>query len=124
MTDTIAMFSRLPELFARQPALVCRARLAHVTLLLGAGPDSLRVRLAGGTLDTRPSGGPMDGWDLALRGDDRVWPDHWARIPAPDAADIFGMRRHGRLTIEGDFLGLMRSLQVVKDILALPRGLS
>jgi hypothetical protein len=45
-------------------------------------------------------------------------------MPCPDAADIFGMRRHGRLVIEGNFLPLMQHLQVVKDILALPRSVS
>ncbi|MFT4961420.1 MAG: hypothetical protein ACI92Z_002511 [Paracoccaceae bacterium] len=78
--------------------------------------------LRDGTLRIEPTDGPMVDWDGALRGHARIWVHHWRVMPSPDAADIFGMCRHGRLLIEGNFLGLMRSLQVAKDILALPRG--
>ena len=64
----------------------------------------------------------MDGWDVALRAEAGAWGDHWQAMPAPDAFDIFGMVRRGRMRIEGDFTPLMRHLQLVKDILALPRA--
>lgn len=64
----------------------------------------------------------MPGWDIALRGEAQVWQDHWQLMPPVEAADIFGMKRAGRLAIEGNYLPFMRHLQVVKDILALPRA--
>jgi len=122
MTDVATIFDRLPEFFDARPALVRRATRARITMLVGAGQVSRRLTVGSGTLTISHADGPMDGWDIALRGDDTVWSDHWRALPAPDAADIFGMRRRGRLVIEGNFLPLMQNLQLIKDILALPRG--
>ena len=93
-----------------------------MTRLVAAGEVERRLILRAGILQVAAADGPMDGWDIAMRGDAQVWTDHWQAMPPPSAADIFGMRRHGRLVMEGNFLHLMRSLQVVKDILVLPRG--
>lgn len=122
MTDIGDIFARLPAMFAAQPSLVHRAARAEVVVLLEAGDLSRRLILDRGMLRVATAKGSMDCWDVDLRGAAQAWLDHWRALPAPDAADIFGMRRHGRLVIEGNFLPLMRHLQVVKDILALPRG--
>jgi len=122
MTDIPADFSRLPALFEAHPSLPRRAARARITMLLSDGAARCRLMLHDGTLKVEKADGPMDGWDIALRGDASVWSDHWRRMPPPDAADIFGMSRHGRMVIEGNFLPLMRHLQVIKDILALPRS--
>tara|TARA_B100000749_G_scaffold244930_1_gene207063 strand:- start:2 stop:376 length:375 start_codon:yes stop_codon:yes gene_type:complete len=124
MGNIADIIERLPALFADQPSLVRRAARAEITILLEAGDQARRLILDRGTLRVASADGPMDGWDVALRGAEDAFMDHWQTIPAPDAADIFGMRRHGRLVIEGNFLPLMRHLQVVKDILALPRSAS
>ena len=121
MTDYPAKFSLLPELFRRHPVLTGRAKRARITMLLCAGAARCLLILRDGTLRVEKADGPMDCWDIALRGDATVWDDHWLKLPPPDAADIFGMRRHGRMEIEGNFLPLMQHLQLVKDILALPR---
>ncbi len=122
MSDqVIEMFESLPRLVARHPSLPRRAANARAVLLLEAGQARVRMRLAGGELCIQSAQGPMQGWNVALRAAPEVWLDHWQPIPAPDAFDIFGMARRGRMRIEGDFTPLMRHLQVIKDILALPR---
>ncbi|WP_274424950.1 hypothetical protein [Chelativorans sp. YIM 93263] len=117
-------FARIPALFAASEALVRGAARARITLLLEAGEECKRLRLDCGTLQIQDTSGPMDGWDVALRAAPDAWADHWSLFPRPDANDIFGMARHGRMRIEGNFLPLMRHLQLVKDIVALPRGAS
>ena len=122
---TIAdIIERIPALFADEPSLVRRVARAEITILLEAGDQARRLILDRGTLRVASADGPMDGWDIAFRGAEEAIMDHWQTMPAPDAADIFGMRRRGRLVIEGNFLPVMRHLQVVKDILALPRKVS
>ena len=122
MTDELAVFQRLPALFDADLSLPRRAARAQITMLVTAGAARCRLMLHNGVLSTDKADGPMDGWDIALRGDAGVWVDHWRKMPPPDAADVFRMSRHGRLVIEGNFLPLMRHLQLVKDILALPRA--
>lgn len=123
MSDqVIEIFDSLPRFIMRQPSLLRRAAAAQAVLLLEAGQASVRMRLSGGKLDIQPMDGPMQGWHVALRAAPAAWLDHWQSVPAPDAFDIFGMARRGRMRIEGDFTPLMRHLQVIKDILALPRA--
>lgn len=119
--QVIEIFDSLPRLILRHPSLVRRAADAHAVLLLEAGQAKMGMRLSGGKLDIQPMDGPMQGWHVALRAAPAAWLDHWQWTPAPDAFDIFGMARRGRMRIEGDFTPLMRHLQVIKDILALPR---
>lgn len=125
MSDqVIRIFESLPDLAARNPALVRRARNARAVLLLEAGAGRARLRLRGGTFAILPADVPMGGWDTALRAEPDAWLDHWQPLPAPDSFDIFGMARRGRMRIEGNFMPLMQHLQVIKDILSLPRGQS
>ena len=119
--DVITVFERLPALFEKAEPLVRRSARARVVLLLEAGAEKRRLRLEPGALSVERADGPMDGWDIALRAEPEAWVDHWAAVPRPDASDILGMQRHGRMKIEGNFLPLMQHLQLVKDILALPR---
>lgn len=111
----------LPARLAANAPMLHRARRAEIALLLDAGTERHRLILSRGVLAVHGASGPMDDWDIALRATAEAWADHWAPLPRPDAFDIFGMVRHGRMRIEGNFLPLMRHLQVVKDILALPR---
>lgn len=119
--EVVGAFESLPALFEKTPPLVRRSARARFVILLQAGSEKRRLRLEPGTLSVERANGPMDGWDVAIRAEPEAWVDHWAAIPRPDASDILGMQRHGRMKIEGDFLPLMQHLQLVKDILALPR---
>lgn len=116
-----SIFAVLPDLFSRRADLVRRSRRAQAVVLLEAGRDRVRLEIAGQALHLLSADGPMAGWDIALRADAAAWADHWSALPAPDAFDIFGMVRAGRMRIEGDFTPFMRHLQLIKDILALPR---
>ena len=123
MSDEIVrVFERLPALFALSEPLVRRSARARFVLLLEAGTDKRRLKLEPGALTVQTADGPMDGWDVALRAGPDAWIDHWSPLPPSSASDILGMQRHGRMKIEGDFLPLMQHLQLVKDILVLPRG--
>ena len=123
MRDQIdGVFASLPDLFSQRCDLIRKSNRADIVLLLDAGDARARLRISGESVTILPAGGPMAGWDIALRADPAAWADHWAAVPAPDAFDIFGMVRHGRMRIEGNFAPLMRHLQLVKDILALPRA--
>lgn len=116
------VFATLPDLFAGRADLVRRSLKARAVVLLEAGSHRVRLRIFDGTVTILPSSGPMDGWDVALRATAAAWADHWAAVPKPDAFDIFGMARRDRMRIEGNFTPLMRHLQLIKDILALPRA--
>ncbi len=120
--EIVETFARLPGLFAGSETLRRRSTRAQLVLLLEAGDTRRRLRLEPGALFLEGADGPMDSWDVALRATPEAWTDHWAALPRPDAADILGMTRHGRMRIEGNFAPLMRHLQLVKDILALPRA--
>lgn len=119
--DVVRVFERLPALFEASEPLKRRSARARIVLLLEAGAEKRRLRLVPGALSVETANGPMDGWDVALRAAPLAWADHWLEVPPPTAADILGMARHGRMRIEGNFLPLMQHLQLVKDILALPR---
>lgn len=119
--EIVTIFERLPALFGRSEPLVRRSARARFVILLEAGTARRRLHLESGRLSVSPADGPMDGWDIALRAAPDAWKDHWAPVPPPSASDILGMQRHGRMKIEGNFLPLMQHLQLVKDILALPR---
>lgn len=122
MTSGIAeRFARIPALFAAREALVRKAERARIVLLLEAGEERRRLRIESGSLRLEEASGPMESWDVALRAAPEAWFDHWAASPLPHAHDILGMARYGRMRIEGNFLPLMRHLQLVKDVVALPR---
>lgn len=122
VTQIIDTFMRLPVLLTGHPEIARRADRAGIVLLLEAGSEAVRLQLEKGQVTVLPAEGPMRDWDIALRAAPEAWADHWQAVPAPDAFDILGMVRHGRMRIEGNFAPLMRHLQVVKDILALPRA--
>ncbi len=66
----------------------------------------------------------MESCDLVFHADALAWLGHWQAVPEPGLHDIFAMTRFGHLKIEGNFRPLMTHLQVMKDIIALPRRLS
>ncbi|OCW59595.1 hypothetical protein [Hoeflea olei] len=119
--NVMRLLDRIPAVYAANDSLMRRARRARLTFLLEADQVGRLVTLDCGRLAIRAVSGPMDGWDFALRAKSEAWMDHWKEMPSPDASDILGMARYGRMRIEGNFLPLMQHLQIVKDIVALPR---
>ncbi|MFX0547199.1 hypothetical protein ACEWPL_016820 [Roseovarius sp. S1116L3] len=124
MPKTSPVFRRLPALFSGNRPLRHRSRHANFVFLIGAGNAYFRFILCDSCLRLDEATKPMQSWDMALRGDENVWADHWKTMPPADAADILGMQSYGRLVIEGNLLPLLQNLQVIKDILALPRQLA
>ena len=115
----------IPQLFLEDAGLIHRARNAHITLLLKAGEQSYLLQLKEGRLeDVHHTDRPMDSCDITMAASDEDWQGYWQVMPKPGLHDIFAMAKSGRLRIEGNFRPLMRHLQVVKDVLALPRRLS
>ncbi len=81
----------------------------HVSILAGA--------IVG--LDVAP--GLMRSWRFAIRGSGRAWSAFWRPIPPPGWHDLFALSKRGELTMEGDLQPFVANLQVIKDILAVPR---
>lgn len=90
-------------------------------LLVASGRGSILVIRDGAIVSVEDDLGPMHEWDISLSMAEADWLAFWQPEPAPGWHDIFALTRSGRLTIGGDHLQLMRYLQVVKDLLALPQ---
>lgn len=114
----------IPQLYAENASLRRRAARSKVSLMLSADSGRWLLSLEHGELTGPiPARGPMDSTDLVLIAADPVWLGHWQPIPAPGFQDLFAMTKTGRMTIYGDFRPLMVNLQVIKDLIALPRSL-
>lgn len=105
------------------PRLTHRAKRLTLRILLAADDEGHVLHLKEGMVtDIVPDRGPMHDWDVALRMARADWERFWQPSPAPGWHDIFALTRSGQLRLEGNHLPLMQHLQVIKDILALPRG--
>lgn len=112
----------LLRLLAADASLQRRARGLNIRLLLVASDRGKVVTFRdGAVLSVEDDRGPMHDWDLSMSMEEADWLAFWQAEPAPGWHDIFALTRGGRLKIAGNHLPLMRHLQVVKDILALPR---
>ena len=114
----------IPSLVNADDVLVRRGRFmtADVHVVIDAEAFILPVREGRvGTIE--PATTPLRSWSFSVRASAEDWLRHW-REPA-DAGwyDILGMRKTGRMTIEGDLKPLLQNLQYVKDVLASPRSL-
>ena len=115
----------IPGLFADDAALAHRARRARCRILFATGDISCILSVSEGQGPVvKTVSGPMESADLVFHADDEAWPGHWQAVPEPGLQDIFAMTRFRHLKIEGNFRPLMTHLQVMKDIIALPRRLA
>lgn len=100
-----------------------RSARIDLRLLLQSGSEGYVLHLRDGeVLSLKADSGPMHDWDVAFRMGAEDWQGFWAAHPHPGWHDIFALTRAGRLRIEGNLLPLMQNLQVIKDVLALPRA--
>lgn len=112
----------LPQGFQADPPLMRRAARASLRFRIDVEDAVFLLQLDQGQLSgPEPVTGPMVDSDFTLRASRETWLTHWRAIPPPEFHDIFAMTRAGHLRIDGDFRPLMVHLQVVKDVLALPR---
>jgi len=114
--------SGLSDRFQADQPLMRRASRASFRCRMEVEDSAFLLRLDEGKLTGPfPIDGPMVDSDFTLRSTRDAWLTHWLPVPPPEYHDIFAMTRAGHLRIDGDFHPLMVHLQVVKDILALPR---
>lgn len=112
----------LPAAYEDDAALKHKARSANFRCRLVTENGDYLIAMNQGALDdVVRAAGPMVPSDFAFHADKDAWATHWQPVPPPEYHDIFAMTRAGHLTILGDFKPLMTHLQVVKDVLALPR---
>ncbi len=92
------------------------------TCLIGIGTIPFLVTCERG-LRLHLSRGPhlMRSWRFAVRGSCLGWTRFWQAPPPPGWHDLFALAKRGEMTIEGDLHPFMTHLQVIKDLLALPR---
>lgn len=114
---------RLPELVNANADLLRRAAWFRCDWLIGVGGAEFHVVSQPSRLE-RVERGPffMRAWSFALVAPAEAWLAHWEAVPSPGAHDILAMSKRGDLKILGDLHPLMCNLQVVKDIVAAPRG--
>lgn len=116
--------ARLAQAWAGDANLRRRAERLCLRILVGHEGAAYVLPFRDGQLgEIALDKGPMHDWDIALRMKAQDWEGFWAAEPAPGWHDIFALTRGGRLQLEGNHLPLMQNLQVVKDLLALPRDL-
>lgn len=90
--------------------------------MLASNDQRMIVTLKDGAVHSLQSDtGPMHDWDLSMQMSAQNWERFWSADPDPGWHDIFALSRRGMLRIEGDHLRLMQYLQVLKDLISLPR---
>ncbi|HRD75855.1 MAG TPA: hypothetical protein PK264_07950 [Hyphomicrobiaceae bacterium] len=120
----VAAFSRLPELAAADADIARRGRHATLDVAIGVGSETLIARIVGGDVkDVLRGPFLLRPWTIAIRAEPEVWQAFLSDPPPPGSHDILALSKRGALRIEGNLQPFMASLQVVKDILALPRGM-
>jgi hypothetical protein len=122
-TEAERRLRTIPNIVDADEVLVRRGRLLEADILVGIGPASFILPVRMGRIgEIEPAGRLMRPWDFAVRAVTADWLAHWTDPPRPGWHDLLAMQKQGRLTIEGNLLPFMQHLQVVKDVLAAPRG--
>ena len=104
------------------PHLVWRGRTLRADCLVQIGARQLLLRIDSGQvrecLEQLPLLCP---WTFAVRGSAQAWEQFWRNPPPPGWHDLFALAKRGEMSFEGNLQPFMAHLQVVKDLLALPR---
>lgn len=125
MEDLARRFEALPGLVADDDDLRRRGAEICTTCLIGIAAIPFIVTLERG-MKLHLARGPhlMRSFRFAVRGSAAGWARFWQAVPPPGWHDLFALAKRGEMTIEGDLHPLMAHLQVMKDLLALPRRLA
>lgn len=119
----IEAFKSIPDLLARDPALVARGAMLEVDCLLGPTVQPFHVAIrAGRIVDLTPAPVLMRAWRFAYRASPAAFAAYWQPMPAPGWHDLLALTKRGEATLEGDIHPFMTHLQYFKDLLALPRS--
>ncbi|WP_063196770.1 hypothetical protein [Bradyrhizobium sp. AT1] len=117
-----AAFKTIPDLLARDEALIARGRSLDVDCQLGPStqPFHLAIR-AGRIVDMIPAPVLMRSWRFSYRATPAAFAAHWQKMPPAGWHDLLALTKRGQATLEGDLHPFMTHLQYFKDLLALPR---
>jgi hypothetical protein len=119
----IEAFKSIPDLLARDPALVARGAMLEVDCLLGPTVQPFHVAIrAGRIVDMTPAPVLMRAWRFAYRASPAAFAAYWQPMPAAGWHDLLALTKRGEATLEGDIHPFMTHLQYFKDLLALPRS--
>ena len=117
-----AAFAMIPDLLARDAALIVRGRWLDVDCLLGPSTQPFHVAIrAGQIVDMTPAPVLMRSWRFAYRATPAALAAHWQPMPPASWHDLLALTKRGQATLEGDLHPFMTHLQYFKDLLALPR---
>jgi hypothetical protein len=125
-TEALARrFEALPRLLEKDDDLRGRGAALGTTCLIGIGAIPFLVTLEHG-MRLSLARGPhlMRAWRFAVRGSALGWERFWQAPPPPGWHDLFALAKRGEMTIEGDLHPFVAHLQVMKDLLALPRRIA
>lgn len=118
----IETFRTIPDLLARDAALIERGRLLEVDCLLGPSTQPFHVAIRGGRIATMIAAPVMmRSWRFAYRASPAALAAYWQAMPPPGWHDLLALTKRGEATLEGDLHPFMAHLQYFKDLLALPR---
>lgn len=122
--SVVQAFLALPQLAKEQTDLQRRGRFLSCDFELGVGAEQIALRIDDGMV-TAARRGPflLKSSDFSVRAGAEDWLQFLQVEPAPEFHDLMAMTKAGRARIEGNLLPFMGNLQVIKDIVALPRGL-
>ena len=117
-----AAFKTIPDLLARDEALIARGRSLDVDCQLGPStqPFHLAIR-AGRIVDMIPAPVLMRSWRFSYRATPAAFAAYWHKMPPAGWHDLLALTKRGQATLEGDLHPFMSNLQYFKDVLALPR---
>ncbi len=119
----IATFKSLPDLLARDNALIARGRWLDVDCLLGPTVQPFHVAIRGGQIvEMTPAPVLMRSWRFSYRATAQALAAYWQPVPRPGWHDLLALTKRGEAVLEGDLHPFMTHLQFFKDLLALPRG--
>lgn len=108
----------LPEVTARNVALVRRGRLLRTTFLLDAEVVSFLIDILDGhVISVREGPFVMPSWEFALRAPLGEWESYWSPRPPPSSFDLFAMLKRKVLRIEGELHPFMSNLLYFKILL-------
>jgi hypothetical protein len=122
-TDAVvAAFRTLPDLLARDAALIARGRWLDVDCLLGPTTRPFHVAIrAGQIVDMTPAPVLMRSSRFAYRATPAALAAYWQAMPPAGWHDLLALTKRGEATLEGDLHPFMVHLQYFKELLALPR---
>ena len=117
-----ARLAGIAEIVNRDDVLVRRGRFLDADIHVGVGGLAFIMPVRQGRIGAiEPATALMRPWTFSVRAAAEDWQGHWQEFAAPGWYDILAMKKHGRMTIEGDLKPLLQNLQYVKDVLAAPR---